>query len=99
MNYKMFSLHTTDSAVDRTDTAAHSTMHTRASSLPPPPTSIRLSKVIQALNTLERPQHSSQEQFCVPLVPTDTYWYLSASPELVELVAGRLDGQPAGDER
>jgi integrase len=31
--------------------------------------------------------------------PTDTYWYLSASPELIELVAGRLDGQPAGDKR
>jgi integrase/recombinase XerD len=31
--------------------------------------------------------------------PSDTYWYLSASPELVELVAGRLDGHHAGDER
>ena len=31
--------------------------------------------------------------------PSDTYWYLSASPELVELVAGRLDDRPSGAER
>ena len=31
--------------------------------------------------------------------PSDTYWYLSASPELVELVAGRLDDRPSGVER
>jgi hypothetical protein len=31
--------------------------------------------------------------------PTDTYWYLSASPELIELVAERLEDGPAGDER
>jgi len=31
--------------------------------------------------------------------PTDTYWYLSASPELIELVAERLEAGPAGDER
>ena len=31
--------------------------------------------------------------------PVSSYWYLSASPELVELVAGRLDGQQAGDKR
>jgi integrase/recombinase XerD len=30
--------------------------------------------------------------------PVDTYWYLSASPELVELVAGRLDDGPGGVE-
>ena len=31
--------------------------------------------------------------------PVDTYWYLSSSPELVELVAGRLDDDgPAGVE-
>ena len=28
--------------------------------------------------------------------PVDTYWYLSASPELVELVAERLGDRPAG---
>jgi integrase/recombinase XerD len=31
--------------------------------------------------------------------PVDTYWYLSASPELIELVAERLDGPPTGAER
>jgi len=31
--------------------------------------------------------------------PVDTYWYLSASPELVELVAERLGEQPIGVER
>jgi integrase/recombinase XerD len=31
--------------------------------------------------------------------PVSSYWYLSASPELIELVAGRLDDRPAGDER
>lgn len=31
--------------------------------------------------------------------PVDTYWYLSASPELVELVAERLGDRPAGVER
>jgi hypothetical protein len=31
--------------------------------------------------------------------PSDTYWYLSASPELVELVAGRQDDRPAGYKR
>jgi integrase/recombinase XerD len=31
--------------------------------------------------------------------PTDSYWYLSASPELIELVAERLDGGPAGVQR
>ncbi len=31
--------------------------------------------------------------------PADTYWYLSASPELIELVAERLDDGPAGDQR
>ena len=30
--------------------------------------------------------------------PVDTYWYLSSSPELVELVAGRLDYGPGGAE-
>jgi integrase len=31
--------------------------------------------------------------------PVDTYWYLSVSPELIELVAARLDSQPRGGER
>ena len=53
---------------------------------------------IQALDTLERAEHHGQEQLCVPLVPVDTYWYLSSSPELVELVAGRPDDGPGGVE-
>lgn len=31
--------------------------------------------------------------------PVDTYWYLSVSPELIELVAARLDSRPRGGER
>jgi integrase len=31
--------------------------------------------------------------------PVDTYWYLSVSPELIELVAARLDSHPGGGER
>ena len=31
--------------------------------------------------------------------PVDTYWYLSTSPELVELVAERLGDRPAGVKR
>jgi integrase/recombinase XerD len=31
--------------------------------------------------------------------PTDTYWYLSASPEMVELVAERLQTAPGGVKR
>jgi hypothetical protein len=53
---------------------------------------------IETLDTLERAEYYRQEQLCVPLVPVDTYWYLSSSPELVELVAGRLDDGPGGVE-
>jgi hypothetical protein len=45
---------------------------------------------IEALDTLERAEHRRQKQLCVPLVPAGTYWYLSATPELMELVAARL---------
>ena len=31
--------------------------------------------------------------------PVDTYWYLSVSPELIELMAARLEGRPGGGER
>lgn len=31
--------------------------------------------------------------------PVDTYWYLSISPELIELMATRLDGRPGGGGR
>jgi hypothetical protein len=40
---------------------------------------------------LERAELRRQEQLCVPLVPEDTYWYLSAAPELMALAARRLD--------
>jgi len=31
--------------------------------------------------------------------PVDTYWYLSVSPEVIELVAARLESRPRGGER
>jgi integrase/recombinase XerD len=31
--------------------------------------------------------------------PVDTYWYLSVSPELIELMAARLESRPRGAER
>lgn len=31
--------------------------------------------------------------------PVDTYWYLSVSPELIDLMAARLDSRPGGGER
>jgi len=40
---------------------------------------------------LERAQHDGQEQFCDPLVPANTYWYLSAAPELLAIVVDRLE--------
>jgi hypothetical protein len=54
---------------------------------------------VKTFDALKWPEHGRQEQLCDPLVPVDTYWYLSSSPELVELVAGRLDDDgPAGVE-
>ena len=47
---------------------------------------------IEALYTLERAEHRRQKQLCVPLVPGNTYWYLSAAPELLGLAAARLEG-------
>ena len=55
------------------------------------PTSIRNSEVIEAIDALEWPEQSSQEQLCDPLVPANTYWYLSAVPELMGLIAARLE--------
>jgi len=46
---------------------------------------------IEALHALEWSEHRRQEQLCVPLVPADTYWYLSATPELVEQAVTRLE--------
>ena len=55
-----------------------------------PRTPKQLTLEIQALNP-ERAQHRGQKQFCVPLVPMSTYWYLTATPELLSLAAQRLD--------
>jgi hypothetical protein len=46
---------------------------------------------VKALNPLEGAQQRRQEQLCDPLVPRDTYWYLSATPELLGLAAQRLE--------
>jgi len=48
---------------------------------------------VEAFDPLKRPKHRRQKQLCVPLVPADTYWYLSASPELMTLAAERLDAR------
>jgi hypothetical protein len=40
---------------------------------------------------LERANLGGHKQLCVPLVPKHTYWYLSGVPELLELVAERID--------
>jgi len=40
---------------------------------------------------LERAEPHRQEQLCVPLVPANTYWYLSAVPELLALAAERRE--------
>jgi hypothetical protein len=52
---------------------------------------IRRGKAIQAIHPLERAQPHRQEQLCVPLVPRSTYWYLSATPELLAAAAARLE--------
>jgi hypothetical protein len=56
-----------------------------------PPTLIRLTEAVEALDGLKWPEHSGQEQLCDPLVPAGTYWYLSAVPELMQLAADRLE--------
>ena len=53
--------------------------------------SIQVSVEVEALDPLERTEHRSQEQLCVPLVPANTYWYLTAAPELLSLVVVRLE--------
>jgi len=61
------------------------------SSLCPAPTAIRLTEKVEPLDPLERAEHRRQEQLCDPLVPTDTYWYLTATPELLSHAATRLE--------
>jgi hypothetical protein len=53
-------------------------------------TSVQLRVDVEAVNPLERAQDGGQKQLCVPLVPLHTYWYLTASPELMALVSGRM---------
>jgi hypothetical protein len=57
---------------------------------------IRLTEEVEALDGLKWPEHSGQEQLCDPLVPANTYWHLSAVPELMQLVAARLEQHEAG---
>jgi hypothetical protein len=52
---------------------------------------VQLRNAIQAIHPLERTERHRQEQLCVPLVPTFTYWYVSAAPELLALAAARLE--------
>jgi len=57
---------------------------------------IRLTEIVEALDRLKWPEHSRQEQLCDPLVPKNTYWYLSATPELMQLAAARLEQRFGG---
>ena len=54
-------------------------------------TSVKLRVDVEAVNPLERTQDRGQEQLCVPLVPANTYWYLSAVPELFAVAVERLE--------
>jgi hypothetical protein len=71
-------------------------MHIRSPSLRAPPTLIRLTEVIEALDGLKWPEHSGQEQLCDPLVPAHTYWYLTSTPDLLALAARRLHDHLGG---
>ena len=71
----------------------HTTLCNSASLLRASPTLIRLTEEVEALDGLKWPEHSGQEQLCDPLVPANTYWYLSAVPELMQLAAARLEHQ------
>jgi hypothetical protein len=68
-------------------------MRNMMSLLRAPPTLIRLTEAVEALDGLKWPEHSGQEQLCDPLVTRHTYWYLSAAPELLSLAATRLEAR------
>ena len=55
-------------------------------------TRMQPSYAIKTVHRRERAEDNRQEQLCVPLVPSSTYWYLSAAPELLGLAAARLEG-------
>lgn len=46
---------------------------------------------IEPIDVFEGAELHRQEQLCVPLVPANTYWYLSAVPELFALAVERLE--------
>jgi len=51
---------------------------------------------IEPIHVLEWAELRRQEQLCVPLVPLNTYWYLTASPELMALVSDRMSAYQQG---
>ena len=53
---------------------------------------------IEAVDRLERAEHDGQEQLCVPLAPKSSYWYMTASPELLALAAARLSHAFGGQQ-
>ena len=55
-------------------------------------TRMQPSYAIKTVHRRERAEDNRQEQLCVPLVPSSTYWYLQAAPELLSLAAQRLEG-------
>ena len=87
---------TVEAAAKGLGTAADITTHISSVLLRASPTLIRLTEAVEALDGLEWPEHNGQEQLCDPLVPANTYWYLSAVPELMQLTAARLEkpGEP-----
>jgi hypothetical protein len=87
---------TVEAAATGLGTAADITTHISSVLLRASPTLIRLTEAVEALDGLEWPEHNGQEQLCDPLVPGCTYWYLSASPELMALAGQRLDAHLAG---
>jgi hypothetical protein len=51
----------------------------------------QVADAVEPIHVLERAELRRQEQLCVPLVPKWTYWYLSATPELLALVSERVE--------
>jgi hypothetical protein len=86
---------TVEAAATGLGTAADITTHISSVLLRASPTLIRLTEAVEALDGLEWPEHNGQEQLCDPLVPANTYWYLSAVPELMRLAAAHLEQHQA----
>jgi hypothetical protein len=96
LNYKNSVQITAEDATFVLGNAAHNTTQNTMSLQRASPTLIRLTEVVEALDGLKWPEHSGQEQLCDPLVPGSTYWYLSASPELMAVAGHRLEAHLAG---